>query len=381
MKNKLLLVLIALLLLLTSCATVVSIPYMKSSNVDMSRYRNIALASAVPYKGGYMDVVSYMRAYDFESSYYPVYSSYSRQLPQNVADYATDAVVTALSKNGYYSILSPSETDTIIMLSKIGMSSSNKFAEYGVDAVIIPSIDDMKVDEYSKVYIDSYKDAKDPKTGQVVKVPHYTYAYYQRVSVTLSLTVVDTKTERIVAKRSYSNSNPTYIEYTYTPYGQGYVLPYSSVNNPYSSFKSIINDFKGAIISDFIPTRRYYNTELLANKPKVKSLESAYQAAEEGSFELAYNGFIEEWNRSGHINAAYNAALMKAGLGDIDSAIAVLENVMKSVSSGDINYLYNKLVGYKAEDEKAKAQLMSTSSDSASGSSQSIYSIYEALGK
>ena len=157
MKNKLLLIASLLLIVLTGCTTVIDIPYMKSSNIDMSHYKNIAIASTVPYKGVYMDSSPYMRAYDFDSRSYPVYSSYSRNLPDNIASYTTDAVVSALSKNGYFSIMSPSDTDAMIMLSRVGINSSEKFRERGIDAIIIPSVDDLKVDEYSRVYIDSYR--------------------------------------------------------------------------------------------------------------------------------------------------------------------------------------------------------------------------------
>lgn len=381
MKNKLLLIASLLLIVLTGCTTVIDIPYMKSSNIDMSHYKNIAIASTVPYKGVYMDSSPYMRAYDFDSRSYPVYSSYSRNLPDNIASYTTDAVVSALSKNGYFSIMSPSDTDAMIMLSRVGINSSEKFRERGIDAIIIPSVDDLKVDEYSRVYIDSYKSSRDPYTGLTVRIPHYTYSYYQRVSITVSLTVVDTKTERIIAKRSYTKSSPSYTEYTYTPYG--YAIPYSINHDPYNALKKQVNEMQSSMISDFIPTRRYYSVELLANKPKVKSLQSAYKAAEDGNFSLAYNAFYNEWMNSSHVNSAYNAALLKAGMGDISGAIEFLSSVRDRVNNGDINYLYDRLTQYKAEDDKAKAQLEATSDSTISdlSSMNSIYSIYESLGR
>lgn len=381
MKNKLLLALSLMLIVLTGCATVIDIPYMKSSNVDMSHYKNIAIASTVPYKGVYMDSSPYMRFYDFDSSFYPVYSSYSRSLPNDIASYTTDAVVSALSSNGYFSIMSPSDTDAIIMLSKVGINSSEKFRERGIDAIVIPSVDDLKVDEYSRVYVDSYKTTRDPYTGLTVKTPHYTYAFYQKVSITVSLTVVDTKTERIITKRTYSKSSSGYKEYTYTPYG--YSIPYSINNTPYSSLTKQVNNMKSSMINDFIPTRRYYSVELLANKPKVKGLQSAYKAAEDGNFNLAFNAFYDEWKNSHHVNSAYNAALLKAGMGDISGAIEFLSTVRESVSNSNINYLYDKLIQYKAEDDKAKAQMEATSNNTITdlSAANSIYSIYESLGK
>ncbi len=382
MKNKTLfaVVIVSLLMLLIGCSTVVDISYMKSANVDMGQYRNIAVASAIPYNKGYMPSSAYMRYYDFDSSLYPVYSSYSKSLPSDVASYATDAVIDALSRNGFFKIMYPAETDAIITLSRMGMSSSARFAEAGIDAVIIPSIDNMDVDEYSRVYIDSYTEKYDPSTGIKTKIPHYTYAYYQRVSVTLSLTVVDARTERIIAKRTYTKQNPTYEEYTYRPYGTGYILPYSSVNNPYYTFRSQLNSFKKSIINDFIPTRISSSVELMGNKPKIKSLESAYKAAEDGNLTLAYNAFMAEWDASGHIPSAYNAAVIQAAGGDLSGAIEFLSSVRQQVQNSEINGLYSRMVAYKAEDDKAKAQI-SGESTPVSGDAGSIYSIYSALGK
>ena len=381
MKNKLLFaVLICCIAILTGCSTIVDIDYMKSANVNMGQYRNIAVASAIPYRGSYMNSAQYMRFYDFDSSLYPVYSSYSRSLPSDVAAYATDAVVNALSQDGFFKIMHPAETDAMITLSRVGINSSEKFVEAGVDAVIIPTVEEMNVDEYSRVYIDSYKEKIDPATGVKTKVPHYKYSYYQRVSLTLSITVIDTRTERIIAKRIYTKQNPSYEEYSYTPYGAGYILPYSSVNNPYYTFKSQINSFKRSIRNDFIPRMVSSSIELMGNKPKIKSLEAAYKAADDGNLSLAYDAFISEWNSSRHIPSAYNAAILQAARGDISGAIDFLSTVRSTVSSSDINSLYSLMLSYKAEDDKARSQLSGESGE-LSGDVGAIYSIYNALGK
>ncbi len=381
MRKKLLFaVLICFIAVITGCSTIVDIDYMKSSNVNMGQYRNIAVASAIPYRGGYMNSAPYMRYYDFDSSLYPVYSSYSKSLPSDVASYATDAVVSSLSQNGFFKIMYPAETDAMITLSRIGVNSSEKFVEAGIDAVIIPTIEEMNVDEYSRVYVDSYKEKVDPSTGVKTKVPHYKYAYYQRVSLTLSLTVIDTRTERIIAKRIYTKQDPTYEEYTYTPYGAGYILPYSSVNNPYYTFKSQINSFKRSIRNDFIPRMVSASIELMSNKPKIKSLEAAYKAADDGNLSLAYDAFISEWNSSRHVPSAYNAAILQAARGDIAGAIDFLSSVRSTINNDDINSLYSMMLSYKAEDDKAKSQLAGESSEF-SGDVSAIYSIYNALGK
>ena len=134
--------LFALVLLLASCATTVSIPYTMPSEVNMGRYRNLAVASTVPYRG-YVSSGSWIPvdAAGFGVMIHPTWGSGTAA---SVASYATDQLWSTLSSSGYYNLLSPSQTDAVLYAP---VNVSRELRRMGYDAVMIPRIDAMNVDE------------------------------------------------------------------------------------------------------------------------------------------------------------------------------------------------------------------------------------------
>ena len=84
---------VAILLLFASCSTSVSLSYYSPSEIDMGRYRNIAVASCVPFQGFHMPDY-YVRATDpYSARVGRLSSSVRESIKNDVASYMTDRIL------------------------------------------------------------------------------------------------------------------------------------------------------------------------------------------------------------------------------------------------------------------------------------------------
>ena len=178
----------AMLVLLSSCATSVSLRYMQPSVVDMGGYRNLAVASVVPYNG-FIPSTGWVRAADIHASGLRIHSGYSYSTAASVAAYATDQLYTALSSTGFFNLLPPGETDRVIADGGLGGDISSSLHSLGYDAVLIPRIRMMSVDE--TVYSVPREEWWVDEDGVRHRIIEFDYRYTQTASIEYVLTVID----------------------------------------------------------------------------------------------------------------------------------------------------------------------------------------------
>ncbi len=346
------LLLTAAVLLLASCQTVLSIPYTQPSNIDMSQYRNIAVASASKYEGTqslpfYVRYDNYIYA---PGIIYPEYfTSYSySDVNSTAAKELTKMVSKVFNSSSYYSALSTEKTDTYISLYRIGKDPSALLKNDGIDALIIPKITSLRTDEYIDVRV-----VKDYKGVETIR-----YTLYRTVDISFTLTVLDTSTDRIVTVREYRASNSDW-----EIFDPNYYI-FTTLLSEQQLVADALSDKIGEIVADFIPTRRYTDVTLKDNKPKLESVEEAYKAAENGNLDYALTVFRKAFEEQGHVPSGYNAALILASGGDLESALSILSDIRSTGrDDSEVNYLYSKLIALKAKNEEAKKQYESKNTD------------------
>lgn len=342
MKKRFLFLLACIVLVLSSCQTKVSIDYLYPSDVNMSSYRNLAVMPVVAYRDGWPNV-TWMRSGDVYASRLHIRPSYSSALADNVADYATLHLYSVLSSSGYYNLL---DTDTTEWIVRSGDRVSERLSDMGYTAVMIPRIEDMTVDERvhatprsQRVWDNARKEYRTERW--------YEYEVRQQVSISYSITVVDTLTERVIARRTFVDSaartepiNPDW------PVFDGVEI----------LFRRMINAFDEGIRRCFVPTQRQYEIRLMKNKPKDEGAEVAYEAVDNGYTLDAQNAFLAIWEDRQHIPSGYNAALLIAANGDFDGAIALLEEMIAYTSNADVRDLYNDMLVLRQRNEEAMSQ-------------------------
>ncbi len=351
--RKAVLVILSAVLILAGCSTTISVPYLQPSVIDMGGYRNLAVASAVPYSG-YVPSSRWVRGIDFRAARYHVYGGFTSSTAASVAAYATDELMDTLSSSGFFNILPPSQTDAILESGSYGMDISEEFRRRGYDAVMIPRITGMTVDEflYSVPHEVWWRDSDGRKHRRI----EYDYYYEQSAHIEYTITVIDTETGRVAARRTFADSdkredifNPGWIRLSDT----GYL------------FRRMLRSFNAGILHQFVPIARTYDVSLMKNKPEDKKAEAAYDMAKDGDYEGAEALFLSRWQENSHLPSGYNAALLMAASGSFDDAIALLGEVMDKYSSSDVRMLYRDLQTVRSRNEEAIDQVTGASSASA----------------
>ena len=177
------------------------------------------------------------------------------------------------------------------------------FRKHDIDAVIIPKVDSMAVNEYiySKNVEKTVKDA----SGKDTKKIETSYFYSSQISMVYSYVIVDTQSEKIVARRSF----PLKSEYS------------AEVKDPHftysieSAFQSLIDSIQYDIVTQLVPRSTVIYETLMENKPEIPGLRSAYESVDDGMYTSAYNMFVSEWKLSSHLPSGYNASLLLAAGG------------------------------------------------------------------
>lgn len=350
-KAKYLVVILAVLLLfLTSCATTLRVRYRVPSEIDMGRHRNIAVTNTIPYRyfaapGRYVPARDRLSSLDH--GYVP--STYDQSLSSKVASYATDTILRTLDRTGYFtSIMLPMQTE-LIMRSK---NRTELFESYGVDAIIVPQIESMSVDEY--IMSESASRSVFNDRGEPRVVRDVDYHYVRDSYLVFSVYVIDAKTERLIGAMRFpdeSHQSTLIGSFLYT-------------DEPYTDFTDMISDFQWEIVHKLVPTLTYRDISLMSNKPKAERIEIAYDMVKDELYQDARNIFLLEFQSSAHLPSGYNASLLSAALGDIDSAITIIEDVIEfHPESREANALYSTLLSIRRSNEEALRQIEGTGSD------------------
>ncbi len=365
--RKLILLLITVLILFTSCATSVDVHYLQPSEIDMGQARTIAIASTQPYSGrtGGREYIRFSNFVDY--SWYFTSSYSDMRLKNKVATYATSALYDTLSSSGYFTIIDSEITDSILAAGKAGFNTNSMFLEKGVDAVIIPRISGMDIDEY--IYRDAYdKKVYDAVSKQEVIVKDYKYYLSQTVTLDYEYSIISTKTEQLIATKRFSKT------YHNEDVAINYYSSYSSEYDLYYMFRACINSFQNTILKQLVPLGRTANITLMENKPKDKTIEQAYDLVKDGNIIGAKQMFLDHYNATGFIPSGYNSALLSAAISDFDTAIAELQSMLSVTSNAEVYNLLGQLQVYKKKTQEAESQIMGTSEGFKSDSSINIYS-------
>ena len=340
-KRNLIILLVLTLFVMASCSTSLGIRYQQPSNINMSNYRNVAVASAAKYNGT-QRLPMFLR-FDISDPTIQLYTIFSTFDFNNVNDRAAVEVSNMVSKvftqSSYYSVMPRSKTDTYLDLYRIGKDPSKMLREDGIDAVIIPKI--------TRFYNDEYVDASYSTDSNGNKVAKY-YIHHS-VDIAITVTVLDTATDRIVASKEYSA-----YEYDVELFDPKFPYIFSVTQSDIVSLA--ISDMVSSIVADFVPTTKTAYIDFMSNKPKNESVKPAYKAAENGDYSYALNLFLSAWNTEKHLPSGYNAAVIKACNGDIDGALDLLNEVRSMVNNNDVNRLYVKLLDLKKRNEAAAEQ-------------------------
>lgn len=322
--KKLILLIFTLPLFLLSCTTGVKIDYLAPSEIDMSSYRTVAIASCVPYTKTKNPGLIIRNLDVFSDVDYVYQSGYNgKRFAKKSSEYVTDLFETTLKGTGYFTVIGHEVTDSIISASKKGYDIKPFIQSYNIDAIIIPKISYAEIDE--AIESDEYTTRVKNASGEYVETIAYRYILHQSVSITVSYTIIDTATMEVYSTKKL----------------QGYRKEQSDTNHfsnvgkdPLQIAKKIIYSFDEDLIVDLVPHRMVAEFNLVKNKPKLDEAKAVYKIVNKNPA-FAELEFKRLYDTYGHIPSGVNAAILKAKNMDYDGAIELLGNIYSA--SGDRN--------------------------------------------
>lgn len=376
-KTFILIALVALVLLLaTSCYSTIGLRTLVPAEVNMGGYKTVAVQSTcynyspaeiiwrsfyIPIKGN-IDPIYY--------DYLNIFTLFDNSTPSAVAKYSTDNLVKAIDK-GFYTIKGSDLTDALIMVGKSTGTVRQTLMNNNVDALLTSNISYMYYDEYITSEA-LYQDKNDAK-----KITGYNFYIVQNATISLTYTVTDVENNVLVANKTQTLSTGdllTQIGHT-DPSNINKFIPdadYFEYRSATTIFESLVDNFFSTVTNQLTPHYEYKYFDLMANKPKKDSVKKAYDYVDDGSYQVALELFLSEYNASGHIPSGYNAAILYYALGDYENAFNLSWDVYNKSGNSDALDLYYRLKSIKDKQDAAIAQINSDTKGAGSSTGELV---------
>ena len=358
-----LILIVVLVLAFTSCTTTIAINRLVPAQVDVSGYKTIAVRSTID--------ETHWKQPSFYNSYIPFvsvdqlywqYMSMRSYLDFDASSVITNAASDMITKSintGFFTIAEPKLTDSLVNVGNYNGNLRQTLMDNHIDAVLTTRITAMNYDEYITAERDSYQSTdKDGKK-------YYAIRFYlvQKYSMSISYTLSDVENNKIIASSVFNSDNKqvkTKIGQTVNEKGEYKADSYTSIDSASYLLKSLINDFANKFRNELSPHYVTNYFDFMPNKPEVKSLKPAYDAVDNGNYQTALTIFSDEYARSGHVAAGYNAAILYFAVGQYQKAYDLCNDLYKNHGSADALDLMNTLKAIESREKAAEKQIEST---------------------
>ncbi len=370
--STILLLAVALVLVLTGCSTTIAIRTLVPAEVDVSGYKSIAVRSTIdntkwivpafwnsyiPIRGGisekYLNFLYFRSCLDFGVS-------------SHISNAATKTVYKAVN-TGFFKVLDPELTDSYVTIGDRNGNMKKTFLDAGVDAVLTTEISNLYYDEY--IIQERSEFSSTAADGKYY--PIYFYAV-QKYEITISYRLTDVENNVIIASGNFSSGmreHRTTLGKTKNAAGDYEAYSYVRIPTASSLFEEQISTFATNFRNALSP---HYVTEyfdFMPNKPKVKRLESAYEALEDEKWGVALQIFADEYARSKHGAAGYNACILYFTTGERQKAYDLAQELYRTQSMTDALELYHDLKKIEEKENAATKQINSTEKSGSTGGS------------
>ncbi len=348
-----LLVLVPLMMTLVSCMSSVEVSALVPAEINLGKYRNMAVASTEEFRfNSYDRPSSWVRV--LGSSSMRVSSGVPRDIEARVADYATNSLVNSLQSTGYFNLILPEQTDAYIAGNKVGVDGFGLLRNAGASSLMRSSISYMDCDEY--VYTKPKTQWVPPvlnpdgtvKEKGYDKVVGTDYFLVQSGTVSFTYTIVDLLNGSVLASRTFSDkvSRETKLS-----------SPNDYAPSMVPMYQNMIASFQPNIRKQLAPRRVTSTIYLMENKPKLDVAKEAYKQVDQGNLQIAYSMFNELWISQRHIPSGYNAALLEEAMGDLSGAISMMNDVYAYSHNTEVGVALARMKSAMDQQKKAEAQL------------------------
>ncbi|MBN2440128.1 MAG: hypothetical protein JXJ04_02240 [Spirochaetales bacterium] len=323
-----------MLSILSGCATSIYVKVVKPAEVNMSGARKLAIfAVNIPSEGAmdsmtdvWKDTVLRIKKGKFRDS---------NSLRQDLAEYTTDNLISNLLNTKYFEIISPTDVERSIEYYDSNTIDPIMLGQLlGAEAIILSEITDMDLDKERFVVIETYVDEETEEEYEV-EVP------WIRKTVRLRFTywVISTVTDRLIATKSFSQSKQHQVKEE----NSGSLRPTDLM------YKDIINGNLAAMAKQLAPYEIWEARVMMNDKTKDPRMKEADNLVKGNIYEKALDLYLEIWYDTQNPAAGVNAAIMHEVLGDVDSALALIEEVINVSAEPKVMNEYKRLKRVKED--------------------------------
>jgi hypothetical protein len=349
-KSVFIVAILAITMIITSCATTVTVSYMKPAKFNLLDYKNLAVATT---EVGNAPVFANTRIYiNYENYNNSIITGYNRMIPSDIADYYTNEIYSAFSNSGLFKLIPPAQTDQYIRNLKYGITNSSKLYDMGADAIFTSEIEYLDYEEYP-VYGDFIM-IKNPdyiiggEALQYIQSEERNVTIYQEAQMRISYSIIDLQNGYVLASDSYTDTVKNSVKYDY--------YNMTSLTSEYM-YKDIADDFIAQTKNDLFPHTVYSTLELMDNNPKNPLASIAMDMVDNNQLVGAQTMFEQAWDESNHLPSGYNAALLLEAMGQRSDAMYLMKEVYNLTGSGDAIQAYSRMKSYDSSSNAAIKQI------------------------
>ena len=340
-KKHVSIVLALMAVLLAGCTTTIRMEVLKPAEVNMSGARRIAVMDFdYPQQG----VVLYSFSEIFKRALLKVYGlsgSPRETVEERIARYVTDRLIITLLNTGYFEIINPGDLNRALSgvvntdLSPIQLGTRVK-----AQAIIVGNIHTMESEDL--VEQEPYT-ITDEKTGkEITQVRHY---QVRTAKLALTYRVVNTRSGEVMATKQLSNTARDKV-----------LAGDPDLKEPDELYQEIVDSLLPAIPRQIAPYKVVEYRVLMKDEEDDPRMERADGLVKGNLYDRALESFLAIWDDSRNVAAGFNAAIMYEVLGNTDSAIATMDEVLDVSTDRQVTREYQRLLRVQKDQEELRRQ-------------------------
>lgn len=321
-----------LLLFLSGCATYIYVKVLKPAEVNMSGARKIAVFTTTFPKGAYTRKEDILR-----DSILQIKKGSSERLSDmyELAEFATDNLVSNLSSADYFEIISPTDVERALEYYEAETIDPIMLGSLlGAEAIILSEMTDLRKDK-SKYIVEEVRVDEKTEEEYIVEIP------WIRVTASIRFTywVISTSTDKLIAAKTFEKSNSHSVKAENS----------SSIKSFKQLFREILQANLGYVARQLAPYEVMERRVMMKDKTDDPRMEQADNYVTGNIYDNALDIFLEVWYDNQNPAAGVNGAIMHEVLGDIDSALKLIEEVIDVNAESKVMDEYNRLKRVKED--------------------------------
>ena len=334
---------LTLLLFCLGCATSIRMEVTRPAEVNMAGAKRVAVLDfGFPPEGDRTLTFSEIWALALAKAL-GVEQQRERPLQERMAAYVTESMITALINTGYFEVINPGDVSAAMKNRGSRQADPIMVGQMvRAQAIIVGDITrfvNQQTEHWEKETV------KDKNTGLQYQVQ---VRWLKReIAIKLTYRTVNTTTGAIMATKTLEDSRTDDLKYE----NRAQMVSDEEVS------RQIIDGMVPKIARQIAPYKEVVYRSLMKDKTKNPDLKTADELVKGNLYQNALEIFLKVWNNTQNPAAGVNAGIMYEVLGDLDSAVIVVKEVVDKTANSTAMGQYKRLLSEKQSLERLKEQM------------------------